>query len=276
MLVTLKEITRDAMNSDYIVPAFNVYGFEDAKAVIQAAEELKKPVILATNRDAIGYMGIKNLAVLLINMAHESSEKICIHLDHGKKKEEIVAALEAGYPSVMFDGSSLEFDENLKITKEIVEIAKRYGASVEAEIGSVGYSDQGIDGELTDIDEAKRFQKESGVDLLAVSVGTLHRMTNRDAKINYERLSEIKKIVDIPLVIHGSTGLSDYHLAKLKNKEFKIGKINIGTALRMEFTSSLKKELIDNEKEMDRTKYFKKPMDDIKSLVIEKFKILGN
>ncbi|MGL6120371.1 MAG: class II fructose-bisphosphate aldolase, partial [Fusobacteriaceae bacterium] len=221
LLVTLNEILEDAKDNNYIVPAFNVYGFEDAKAVIEVAEELKASVIVATNRDAIKYMGVTILGNLLTTMAKESSAKVCVHLDHGKSKEEAIAAIEAGYSSVMFDGSTLPFEENVKLTKEIVDYARKHGVSSEAEIGSVGYAGQ--ESEITDPEEAEEFAKRTEVDALAISVGTSHRMSSRTAKINFDILEEIQQKVSVPLVIHGSTGLPDEELKRLI--PYKIGKI---------------------------------------------------
>ncbi len=272
MLVTLNEILEDARDKLYIVPAFNVYGFEDAKAVIEVAEELKAPVILATNIDAVRYMGVDILGKLLTTMAKKSSAKVCVHLDHGKSKEEIIAAIEAGYSSVMFDGSMLPFDENVKLTKEIVEIAKKNGVSSEAEIGSVGYINQVS--EITDPKEAKEFSDLTGVDALAVSIGTVHRMLTRDAKINFEILEDIQKLVKVPLVIHGSTGVSDEDLKKLV--KYRIGKINIGTALRKEFSKSLREELQKKPMEIDRVNIFPNIIESLKDMIRWKMKILGN
>lgn len=272
MLVTLNEILKDAQNSNYIVPAFNVYGFEDAKAVIEVAEELGAPVILATNIDAIKYAGVEILGAMLTTMAKKSKGKICVHLDHGKSKDEVIAAINSGYSSVMFDGSMLPYNENVKITKEISKIAKEFNVSLEAEIGSVGYLNQAS--EITNPEEAMNFAKETGVDALAVSIGTVHRMETRDAKINYNILEEIEKKVEVPLVIHGSTGVGDEDLKKLT--KHKIGKINIGTALRQEFLKSLRKELINNPLEIDRVKIFPNVINDLKKVIKEKMVILGN
>lgn len=272
MLVTLNEMLEDARDSLYIVPAFNVYGFEDAKAVIEVAEELKAPVIIATNIDAIKYMGVEILGKLLTTMAKKSSTKVCVHLDHGKSKEEIIAAINAGYSSVMFDGSMLPFEENVKITKEIVKIAKQNGVSSEAEIGSVGYINQAS--EITNPREAEEFARLTGVDALAVSIGTVHRMLTRDAKIDFEVLENIQSIVKIPLVIHGSTGVSDDDLKKLV--KYRIGKINIGTALRKEFSRSLREELQKNPMEIDRIKIFPNVIERLKEIIRWKMKILGN
>ncbi|WP_432663078.1 class II fructose-bisphosphate aldolase [Wukongibacter baidiensis] len=275
MLVTLKEILNDASNSDYAVAGFNVFGYEDAVMVIEAAEELNIPVILMTNRDAVVHMPIKILGNILTDLAREAKVPVCVHLDHGKSVEEVVSAIKAGFSSVMYDGSQLPLEENIKRTKEIADIGHHFGVSVEGEIGSVGYSDPSIKAKAmyTVPEEAKRFVEETGVDAVAVAVGTLHRMQAQEANIQYDRLAEIEKVVNVPLVIHGSTGVKDEDLSRLAKS--KVGKVNIGTALRMAFGNTLRDEVNDKPQEFDRIKFFKKPMIEVKNVAKEKMVILG-
>lgn len=275
MLVTLNKILKDASNSDYAIAGFNVFGFEDAAMVIEAAEELNIPVILMTNRDAIIHMPIKILGNILTDLAKEAKVPVCIHLDHGKTIEEAVSAIKAGYSSVMYDGSQMPLEENIKKTKEIADIAHHFGVSIEGEIGSVGYSDPSIKAKAmyTIPEEAKLFVEETGVDAVAVAIGTLHRMQAQGANIQYDRLIEIEKLVDIPLVIHGSTGVKDEDLSKLS--KHRVGKVNIGTALRMAFGNTLRWEMNNRPEEFDRIKFFKKPMVEVKNVAKEKMIILG-
>jgi fructose-bisphosphate aldolase class II len=268
MLVTLEEAIKN-IEKTQAVPAFNVYGFEDAKVVLEVAKKLNAPAILMTNRDAILHMGAKNLCALLRTMGEEYEIPVCIHLDHGKSLEEIKKAIDAGFTSVMYDGSALPFEENIKNTLKVVEMAKKRKISVEAEIGCVGY--QGIEGEFTKVDEAKKFYDITKVNALAVAVGTLHRMTKQEAVIDYPLLKEIEKEVLVPLVIHGSTGIKNEDLIKLSKTNIK--KINIGTAVRMTFGKTLKSQF-DND-EFDRIKLFKKPMEEIEKVILEKYKLLG-
>ncbi|WP_432407858.1 class II fructose-bisphosphate aldolase [Wukongibacter sp. M2B1] len=275
MLVTLKEILNEASNNEYAVAGFNVFGYEDAAMVTEAAEELNIPVILMTNRDAIIHMPIQILGNILTDLARDAKVPVCVHLDHGKSVEEVVSAIKAGFSSVMYDGSQLPLEENIKTTKEIAEIAHHFGVSIEGEIGSVGYSDPSIKAKAmyTVPEEAKRFVEETGIDAVAVAIGTLHRMQAQEANIQYDRLAEIEKIVNVPLVIHGSTGVKDEDLSKLAKS--KVGKVNIGTALRMAFGNTLRDEMNNKPQEFDRIKFFKRPMIEVKNVAKEKMVILG-
>lgn len=272
MLVNLKEIAT-TLDKKQAIPAFNVYGYEDAKVILEVAKSLDAPAVLMTNRDAVTHMGSRNLCNLLKSISEDYSIPICIHLDHAKSMEEIEEAIKSGYTSVMYDGSSLPLEENISNTLDVIDFAKNYNVSVEAEIGSVGYSDpnMGSKGKYTELSEAKEFYDKTKIDFLAVAVGTLHRMTGQEAVINYELLTDIEKELDVPLVIHGSTGVKDHDLTKLSHTGVK--KVNIGTAVRMIFGNSLKSQFETDE--FDRIKLFKKPMKDIERVVLEKYRLLG-
>lgn len=272
MLVNLNEIITK-LDQNQAIPAFNVYGYEDAKVILDIAESLCAPAVLMTNRDAVMHMGSRNLCNLLKSISEDYSVPVCIHLDHAKSMEEIEEAIKSGYTSVMYDGSSLPLEKNISNTLEIITFAKNYNVSVEAEIGSVGYSDPklGSKGRYTELSEAKEFYEKTKVDILAVAVGTLHRMTGQNAIINYELLSNLESELKVPLVIHGSTGVKDHDLTKLSHTTVK--KVNIGTAVRMKFGKSLKAQFKTDE--FDRIKLFKKPMKDIEKVILEKYKLLG-
>jgi len=275
MLVNMKKIVEDAAKSDYAVPGFNVFGYEDAAAIVAAAEELNCPVILMTNRDAVAHMPFDILGGILRGVAENAKVPVCVHLDHGKTFEEAVKAIRAGYTSVMYDGSQLPLEENIKNTKEIVRMAHAVGVTVEAEIGSVGYNDPSIEAKAiyTEPKEAEKFAKETGVDALAVAIGTLHRMETQAAKIQYDRLEKIQELTNVPIVIHGSTGITDDDLQKLV--KYRVSKINIGTALRMVFGYKLREVIEANPKEFDRIKFFKEPMEAVKKAAKEKMLLLG-
>ncbi len=275
MLVNMKKIVEDAAKSDYAVPGFNVFGYEDAAAIVAAAEEVNCPVILMTNRDAVAHMPFDILGGILKGVAANAKVPVCVHLDHGKTFEEAVQAIKAGYTSVMYDGSQLPLEENIKNTKEIVRMAHAVGVTVEAEIGSVGYDDPSIQATAiyTEPEEAKQFADETGVDALAVAIGTLHRMQTQAAKIQYDRLDKIQELTNIPIVIHGSTGIVDEDLQKLV--KYRVAKINIGTALRMAFGYKLRETIENNPEEFDRIKFFKEPMEAVKKAAKEKMLLLG-
>ncbi|QUW21504.1 class II fructose-bisphosphate aldolase family protein [Sporosarcina sp. Marseille-Q4063] len=275
MLVNLNEVLRDTLTMDYAVPAFNIFGYEDAKAIIEAAEELNAPVILATNKVAITHMPISILGRMLTELAERTHVPVVVHLDHGSDYETVRQALQAGYSSVMYDGSQLEFEENIRTTKSIVQLANSFGIPVEAEIGSVGYSDSNIclKSFLTDPFEAKEFAERTGVDALAVAVGTLHRMEEQTANIQYELIEEIQSLVNLPLVMHGSTGIRDADLKKITKTNF--GKVNIGTAIRMAFGKKLREEILAHPEAFDRLDLFQLPMQAVKREAMHKIKLLN-
>jgi len=275
MLVKLNEILHHTMTRDYAVPAFNIFGFEDAKAVIDAAEELHSPVILATNKVAITHMPIEILGKMLTQLAERANVPVVVHLDHGNDYETVAQAIKAGYSSVMYDGSQLPFEDNINTTKEIVKMAHAFGIPVEAEIGSVGYSDPslGIKATLTDPLEAKEFAERTGVDALAVAVGTLHRMEEQSAEIQFDLIEQIQKVVHVPLVMHGSTGIPDDDLKKIVKTNF--GKVNIGTAIRMAFGNTLRYEMENNPNAYDRIDLFQASIQAVKQEAKKKIELLN-
>ncbi|QGH33606.1 ketose-bisphosphate aldolase [Gracilibacillus salitolerans] len=274
MLVTLNDFLQQALTNKCAIPAFNVFGYEDAKAVIDAAEEMQSPVILATNKVAIHYMPIDVIGGMLVQMATKARVPVVVHLDHGQDYETVAQAIAAGYSSVMYDGSALPFEENAKNTKDVVKLGHAFGVSVEGEIGSVGYSDSttGSTGSLTDPHEAKAFAEETNVDALAVAVGTTHRMETQSATIEYHLIESIQKYVSVPLVMHGSTGLPDKDLQQIAEMNFC--KVNIGTAIRMRFGNSLRKEIHEKPNVFDRLELFRIPMHEVKQEAIHKINLL--
>lgn len=273
MLVTLNELLDQALAKKCAIPAFNVFGYEDAKAVIDAAEELRAPVILATNKVAIHHMPIDVIGAMLGKMAKKASVPVVVHLDHGQDYETVAKAIAAGYSSVMYDGSALPFEENVKNTKDVVKLGHGFGVSVEGEIGSVGYSDAARNhGRLTDPQEAKEFAERTGVDALAVAVGTTHRMETQSASVDYPLIETIQGLVRQPLVMHGSTGLPDKALRQISQMHFC--KVNIGTAIRMRFGHSLRKAMQEKPNVFDRLELMKEPMREVKEEAINKMKLL--
>ncbi len=275
MLVDLNHVLKHTIKANFAVPAFNVFGYEDAKAVIDGAEELNAPVILATNKVAIAHMPIQILGELLTGLAENAKVPVVVHLDHGGDFDTVAQALKAGYSSVMYDGSQLSFEENIRTTKEIVKMSHSFGVPVEAEIGSVGYTDPrlGIKGALTDPIEAKEFADQTNVDALAVAVGTVHRMEQQAAQIQFDLIDQIQSLVNVPLVMHGSTGITDEDLGKIVETNF--GKVNIGTALRMAFGNTLRKNIEKDPNIYDRIELFQDSMEAVKEEAKKKIRLLN-
>lgn len=269
-------IVEKAADSNYSIIGFNIFGYEDAIAVVRAAEEINAPILLMTNKLAVEHMPVEYWGKLLGSIAEDAKVPVSVHLDHAKEYELAVRAImSGGFSSVMYDGSKLPLEENIAKTKEIVKLAHSCGVLVEGEIGSVAYSDidNNVKNVYTDPKEAKLFAEKTGVDWLAVSIGTVHRLQNQKAVIQYDRLKSIQKEVNVPLVIHGSSGIKDKDLSKLST--MKIGKFNVGTALRLAFGNELKNSVNENPEEFDRLKLFKQPMIKTQEAAKNKMKIVG-
>lgn len=234
MYVTLKEVLKDANRLDMAIGAFNTHNLEMLPAIIKAAGKQKTPVIIQTSCGTANYVGHRNLVAVCKAMAEEYGVDVALHLDHAKDFDEIRKAIRAGYSSVMFDGSSLPFKENILGTKQVVNFAKEYGVSVEAELGTVGGTEDGLvvsqdEVFYTDPQDAVEFVAETGIDALAVAIGTNHGQYMSKTEISFEQLEKIKATVDIPLVIHGGTGVKDDDVKKVI--ALGIRKFNVGTEL---------------------------------------------
>ncbi|MBO5269789.1 MAG: class II fructose-bisphosphate aldolase [Clostridia bacterium] len=212
MLVTLNEVLLDAKKNNYGVGLFNTTDTDMLEAAISAAEELRSPVIIGTAEVLLPFGELKLIAPSFVEAAKRASVPVVVHYDHGVTFEKCLEALGLGFSSVMFDGSASPYDENIRATAEIVKIAHALGATVEGEIGHVG---QGADGDNVDTDlytqvsEAVAYQSATGVDALAVAIGTAHGAYKHKPKLDLDRLSEIRDAVPVPLVLHGGSGLSD-------------------------------------------------------------------
>ena len=214
MLVTLKQILADAEKEKYAVGSFNTPNMTSLRAVIGAAEELNRPVIImhAQIHEEMGLCKMEEIAPVMLMFAERAKVPVCVHLDHGTDLDYVKKGLELGFTSVMYDGSVLPTEENVKNTKEAVLAAKKTGASVEAEIGSMGAREGGDGGSAsiyTDPDAAVKFVADTGIDALACAFGTAHGFYKESPKLDFERLSEIYSRIDVPIVMHGGSGVSE-------------------------------------------------------------------
>lgn len=227
------------------VGAFNVHCLEMVPAMVQAAEALKVPVILQTSLGTAEYIGFETLIAAVKALAQKASVNVALHMDHCKSVEASKKAIDLGYSYVMYDGSALPIEENIKNTKEVVAYAHAHGVSVEGEVGSIGGAEDGVvvdkDAAMyTRPEDALRFASETGVDALAVSIGTTHGQYKSKAKINYELLEELKaKLGDTGLVLHGGTGVSDEDMRRCVREGMK--KINVGTELNKSYIEVVSK-----------------------------------
>lgn len=257
-----KDYVKEAAESSRIVASINIFGHEDAGAVIRAAERLGVPVILMVNRDARKALDIECWGSLLTSMADRASVPVAVHMDHCSDPEKVRRAINSGYTSVMFDGSKMPFEENVRITAQLAKEAHQRGIFIEGELGNVPYSDLGqVDVRLTSPKEAKIMQEQTELDWLAVSVGNIHRLVGRKAPIRFEALRNIQEQCSLPLVIHGSSGISDEDMNKLKYEH--IGKMNLGTSLRKVFGDTMRGEVMANPNEFDRQKLMIKSIQNV-------------
>lgn len=279
MLVTGKELLEHADKNGYAVGAFNVNNMEIVQAIIEAAEETQSPVILQASQGGLKYAGVEYIAELGKIAARNASVPVAIHLDHGTDFTQIMQCIRHGFTSVMIDGSKYDLEGNIAITKKVVEVAKAVGVSVEAELGKIGGTEDDIvvdhkDALHTDPEEAVRFVNETGVDFLAVAIGTAHGKYKGEPKLDFERLKEIRSKVDVPLVLHGSSGVAYADLKKAI--EIGVSKINIDTDVRVAFTKGVSDAINSNPEEFDPRKIIGPAKVEMKKAIIEKMEVFGS
>ncbi len=300
-LVIGKEVLDKARREGYAVPSFNTNNLEITQAILEVAEEMRAPVFIQVSDGARKYAGMENLANLVKDMASRVSVPVVLHLDHGADFKMVMQALRAGFTSVMIDASHHPFEENVRETKKVVEAAHAVGVSVEAELGRL----QGIEDNiqvseaeafLTDPEEAERFVAETGIDYLAIAIGTSHGAYKGKGwpYIDHKRLEEIAKRVSLPLVLHGASGVPTWLKEKLlatgaelkeatgiHDEDIKkaipngIAKINIDTDLRLAMTLGIREVVTQNPKEFDPRKIIGKGRDYLKQVIREKFTLMG-
>lgn len=243
MYKTLKEITDYADRLNMTVGAFNMHNLEMLPGMIRAAKECGAPIIIQTSIDTAKYIGYDVIVAVCKQMANNHMVDVALHLDHARDFEAIKEAIDAGYSSIMFDGSNLPFKENIAKTKAVVDYAHARGVSVEGELGTIGGTEEGIsvsesDKEYTRPQDAVRFVAETGVDALAVGIGTNHGQFKSKTNVKIPLLKEIHHSVTIPLVIHGGTGVKEEDYPELINNGIR--KFNVGTELLVNWTSKAK------------------------------------
>lgn len=270
-LVTTKEMLLDAQKNGYAVGAFNVENMEMVMAVVSAAQELKSPVIMQTTPSTVKYADFDYFYANVKVAAEKANVPVAIHLDHGNSFELAMKAYRTGYTSIMIDGSHGSFEENIALTKSVVEVCKSGNVPVEAELGKVGGKEDDLDGGeggYTDPLEAKEFVEKTNVDSLAVAIGTAHGVYKGEPKLDLDRLSQIKEVVGIPLVLHGTSGVPDEVVTECVNRG--ICKVNYATDLRIAFTKGVKKVLDENPDTIDPKKYNSQGREEVKEYVKSK------
>lgn len=277
-LVTTKELLDKAMREKYAVGAFNANNIEMVQAIIEAAEEENAPVILQASQGAIKYAGLENVAAIVKNAAAMSKVPVALHLDHGTDYEQNVKCLRMGFTSLMFDGSKLPYEENVSITRKVVEMGHAVGVPVEGEIGKIAGTEDHItvtevEASMTEPEEALKFVQDTEVDSLAVAVGSVHRMKRKEAKLDHERIRKIAELVKMPLVLHGSSGVMDDEMRR--GIEEGLCKINVATQLNMAFVEGMRKALREKPEEVDPRKILKVSKELLKAVVKDRIKVFG-
>jgi len=263
MIVPSKKLLIEARREGKAIGHFNIFNFESAHGVISAIDEKKKPSFVAITETTIKYTGLPIIVSIVKELSKEFETDFIMHLDHGKSLEIIKEAIAAGFSSVMIDGSAFHFEENVEITKKVVELAHEHDISVEAELGHVGRVGEIVPKHFqTRPDRAVEFVELTGIDSLAVAVGTIHGLVT-EMNINFDLLKEIAGRVKIPLVIHGGTGLKNKEIAALIAGG--ASKINMDTALRIAFMRGMKQNIT----EADPRKVLTSAIDEVKITVME-------
>ena len=275
-LVTSKEMLLDAQKGGYAVGAFNAENMEMVKAIIAAAEELKAPVMIQTTPSTINYGTLETYTALVRAEAQKASVPVALHLEHGNSCELAVRAIREGYTSIMIDGSGSDFEGNIDVTRRVVAVAAPNQIPVEAELGKVGGKEDDLEAEAdtnTDPAQAAEFVERTGISSLAVAIGTAHGFYVGTPVLDKERLSQIRKVVDIPLVLHGASGLSDEDVMDCVKRG--ICKVNFATELRAAYTDAVKELLKEKPETFDPKAFGKVGIPAVKKLVMERMKVCG-
>lgn len=278
-LVTVKELLDQAEAGGYAVGAFNCNNMEIIQAIIMAAEAEKAPVIVQASQGAIKYAGLEYIVAMTKVAAEKASVPVALHLDHGTSFEQCMQCIRKGFTSVMIDGSKLPLEENIALTNRVLNVARAVGVSVEAELGKIGGTEDDIsvdewEANLTDPEEARIFVERTGVDSLAVAIGTAHGRYKGTPKLDFARLEKIRSLVKIPIVLHGSSGVPDEAI----KEAIRLGvrKVNIDTNLREAFVAEVRKVLAENPQEIDPRKILGPAREAMSQVIREKIRVFGS
>ena len=279
-LVTLRSVLRASLKANYAVGSFNFFGLENVQGIIRGAVNKQAPVIVQASSGAVKHMGEKAICGMVKGLADECEIPVVLHLDHAGDYDFICRCIDNGFTSVMIDASRKSFQENIELTSRVVDYASRRGVSVEAELGKVGGSEEDIkveekDAYFTNPDDVEKFVRSTGIDALAIAVGTIHGFYKSEPKLDFERIAAIRSISDIPLVLHGGTGIPDSDLTKAI--QLGINKINVGTELWLVgYGNTLKKYASVMPDNSDPRKVMEQVRDACMRIVEEKITVFGS
>jgi len=278
-LVSMNEFLPKAKEKKFAVGQFNMNNLEFAQAIADAAAELNSPFIYGVSEGALKYMGMEYTVAMAKAAAKKTGLPIALHLDHGSSFEVAMACIRAGFTSVMFDGSHYPLEENIRLTKEIVKAAHAMGVSVEGELGTIGGVEDDLsvdeaDAMLANPEEAIRFYEETGVDALAIAVGTAHGMYKGEPKIRFDIIEEVASKIPVPIVLHGGSGVPDESIRKAIAAG--VGKINVNTENQVACTEKVREVLAKDPKIIDPRKYLAPARAAMIEVVKSKIKLFGS
>lgn len=276
MLVTSKELLLDAQKNGYAVGAFNTNNLEITQAIVRAAEAKKAPILVQISAGALKYAGADFLPMIVAQAAKLASVPVAIHLDHGPDFETVMLCLQKGFTSIMRDASKLPYDGNVAEVRKVVEACHAIGIPVEAEIGKIGGAEEHVvvserEATMSDPDECMRFVADAGFDFLAVAIGNAHGFYKGEPKLDFARLDEIRSRVDVPLVLHGASGIPDHQITEAVKRG--ICKINIDTEIRNAMIRSIQAYTVENPDQIDPRKVFKPAIAAMQAVVESKIEI---
>ncbi|MDT2660724.1 ketose-bisphosphate aldolase [Enterococcus hulanensis] len=278
MLYTMKDLLKVAKENQFAVPAFNICSYDMMKAIMEEVEAQNAPVILEIHPDEIAYLNDEFVAAAK-DYAHNSKVPVVIHMDHGGSVKDVMRAIRNGYTSVMIDASTQTFEDNMSLTKEVVKLAHDVNVSVEAELGTIGNNGSAEGGSAniiyTDPNQAEEFVKETGIDTLAVAIGTAHGLYPKDMtpKLNIELLKELNERIDIPFVLHGGSGNPDSEVSEAV--KYGVAKVNLSSDLKSVFFDALRDVLTKNPKMYEPGDVFPEANDKVKEVVKHKLRVLN-
>ncbi|MFF2890209.1 class II fructose-1,6-bisphosphate aldolase [Paenibacillus sp. NPDC057967] len=278
-LVSMNEFLPQAKANKFAVGQFNMNNLEFAQATVEAAMEENSPFIYGVSEGALKYMGIEFTVAMAEAAAKKSGLPIALHLDHGSSFEVAMKCIRAGFSSVMFDGSHYGLEENIQLTKEVVKAARAMGVSVEGELGTIGGVEDDLsvdeaDATLAKPEEAIRFYEETGVDCLAIAVGTAHGMYSGEPKIHYDIIQKVASAIPVPVVLHGGSGVPDEAIRL--SIAAGVGKINVNTENQVACTNAIREVLGAKADVIDPRKYLTPARAAMKAVIQEKIRLFGS
>jgi fructose-bisphosphate aldolase class II/tagatose 1,6-diphosphate aldolase GatY/KbaY len=271
--MTIKEKLKQYQQDKKAILATNFYNLETLQAIVRSASKVQVPVILQLTKSSIDYIGLKQAVVMARQALADYQLEGWLHLDHGNSVDLIQRCLDAGFDSVMIDASEKSFDENICITSEVVKRAESYRVNVEAELGYIAKLGQQQGVEYTTAEEAKMFVEQTGINALAIAIGSAHGFYKSTPQLNIERLGQIHTATDAILVLHGSSGIPDEQLKDAI--ENGITKVNLATDIKNAFIQSLKK-ILGSTDEIDLRKVFPKARESVENLLVDKYKVIND